>query len=73
MGTRKKRLRTNSLISRPEITCITIVDITGLRPNCFIELGYGLGRGNRVIVTAKSGTTLPFDQQAISLFLLVPW
>lgn len=51
---------------------ITIVDITGLRPNCFIELGYGLGRGNRVIVTAKSGTTLPFDQQAIPCFFWRP-
>jgi hypothetical protein len=47
---------------------LAIVDVTGLRPNCFIELGYGLGRGNRVIVTAKSGTTLPFDQQAIPCF-----
>jgi hypothetical protein len=51
---------------------IAIVDITGLRPNCFIELGYGLGRGNRVIVTAKSGTTLPFDQQAIPCFFWSP-
>ena len=47
---------------------MTIVDVTGLRPNCFIELGYGLGRGNRVIVTAKTGTTLPFDQQAMPCF-----
>jgi hypothetical protein len=45
-----------------------IVDVTGQHPNCFIELGYGLGTGGRVIVTAKSGTTLPFDQQAIPCF-----
>jgi hypothetical protein len=51
---------------------MTIVDITGLRSNCFIELGYGLGRGNRVIVTAKRGTTLPFDQQAIPCFFWSP-
>jgi hypothetical protein len=41
-----------------------IVDITGHRPNCFIELGYSL-HGSRVIVTAEEGTPLPFDQNAI--------
>lgn len=41
-----------------------VVDVTGHRPNCFIELGYAL-RGTRVIVTAEEGTSLPFDQSAI--------
>jgi hypothetical protein len=44
---------------------LVIVDVTGLRPNCFIELGYALRCGIPVIVTAKEGTTLPFDQSAI--------
>jgi hypothetical protein len=44
---------------------LAIVDVTGLRPNCFIELGYALGCGIPVIITAKEGTTLPFDQSAI--------
>lgn len=44
---------------------VAIVDVTGERPNCFVELGYALGHGVPVIVTAKEGTTLPFDQQAI--------
>lgn len=44
---------------------MAIVDITGERPNCFIELGYSLGTQNRVLVTAEAGTTLPFDQQMI--------
>jgi hypothetical protein len=44
---------------------VAVVDITGVRPNCFIELGYALGRALRVIVTAEEGTTLPFDQGAI--------
>jgi hypothetical protein len=44
---------------------LAIVDVTGERPNCFIELGYALGRGIPVIVTAKEGTVLPFDQNAI--------
>jgi ATP nucleosidase Cap17-like protein len=42
-----------------------VVDVTGLRPNCFIELGYALGREHRIIVTAQEGTVLPFDEQAI--------
>jgi len=44
---------------------VVIVDVTGERPNCFIELGYGLRNTNRVLVTAEEGTNLPFDQQAI--------
>ena len=47
---------------------MVVVDVTGQRPNCFIELGYALGRGARVIVTAKQGAPLPFDQQAIPCF-----
>jgi hypothetical protein len=44
---------------------LAIVDVTGERPNCFIELGYTLGTGNRVLVTAEEGTPLPFDQTMI--------
>jgi hypothetical protein len=44
---------------------LAIVDVTGERPNCFIELGYALGTGNRVLVTAEDGTQLPFDQTMI--------
>jgi hypothetical protein len=43
---------------------LAIVDVTGERPNCFIELGYAL-RGNRVLITAEEGTQLPFDQEMI--------
>jgi hypothetical protein len=43
---------------------IAIVDVTGERPNCFIELGYAL-RGGRVLVTAEQGMKLPFDQEMI--------
>ncbi len=44
---------------------LAMVDVTGERPNCFIELGYALGTGNRVLVTAEEGTPLPFDQTMI--------
>jgi hypothetical protein len=40
---------------------IVIADITGSRPNCFLELGYALGRGTPVMVTAKEKTSHPFD------------
>lgn len=40
---------------------IVLADITGLRPNCFLELGYALGRGLPTMVMAKSGTEHPFD------------
>jgi TIR- and PNP-associating SLOG family len=44
---------------------LAIVDVTGERPNCFIELGYALGNATRVLVTAEEGTKLPFDQEMI--------
>lgn len=40
---------------------VVIADMTGSRPNCFIELGYAMGRVLPTVVTAKSGSTLPFD------------
>jgi hypothetical protein len=42
-----------------------IVDLTGLRQNCFMELGYALARRRRVIICAKSGTRLPFDSDKL--------
>ncbi|PDQ22007.1 hypothetical protein CN311_06200 [Mesorhizobium sanjuanii] len=40
---------------------VVIADITGSRPNCFLELGYALGRTLPTIVTAMAGSQLPFD------------
>jgi hypothetical protein len=53
------------IVERLHYTDLTIVDVTGLRSNCFMELGYALGLGNSVIVMAQEGTALPFDQSAI--------
>lgn len=44
---------------------VVIADMTGERPNNFIELGYALGRGHRVMVTAEEGTHNPFDIQPV--------
>ena len=48
-----------------QASSIVIVDLTRLRPNCFVELGFALGLGKKVIVTALRGTRLPFDAEAI--------
>jgi hypothetical protein len=44
---------------------VAVVDLTGLRNNCFMELGYALGHAQRVMVTAMEGTRLPFDSQML--------
>lgn len=40
---------------------VVVADITGSRPNCFLELGYALGRSIPTIVTARAGSATPFD------------
>jgi len=44
---------------------LAIVDLTGLRPNCFTELGYALGLRRKVVITAQEGTSLPFDSASL--------
>ena len=44
---------------------LAIVDVTGERDRCFIELGYALGNASRILVTAEEGTKLPFDQEMV--------
>lgn len=40
---------------------LVVVDLTGLRPNCMMELGYALGRTRRIVISARAGTKLTFD------------
>lgn len=40
---------------------VVVADLTGSRPNCFIELGYALARSIPVMMTARKGTKFPFD------------
>ncbi|MBE7157545.1 MAG: hypothetical protein INR62_03765, partial [Rhodospirillales bacterium] len=47
-----------------------VADLTGLRPNCLIELGYALGRSIPTMMTAMTGTDFPFD---IKTFAGLPW
>jgi hypothetical protein len=46
-----------------------VVDLTGVRPNCFMELGYALGNRQRTAVTAMEGTKVPFDPSAIERYV----
>lgn len=40
---------------------MAVVDITSLRFNCGIELGFALGRNKKIILSALDGTRPPFD------------
>ena len=57
------------ILERIRQAAFTIVDLTGLKPNVFYELGYADGAGGKVIVTAKKGTRLPFDVKDIPTIL----
>jgi ATP nucleosidase Cap17-like, N-terminal len=45
---------------------LVVVDLSGVRPNCMMELGYALGRSRRVVISAKVGTQLAFDQDKLA-------
>jgi hypothetical protein len=51
---------------------VALVDLTGVRPNCFMELGYALGNAQRVIVTAQAGTKIPFDSSCLEIHFWNP-
>jgi hypothetical protein len=38
-----------------------IADVSEVRPNIFSEIGFAQGLGKQVVLTARTGTTLPFD------------
>jgi hypothetical protein len=40
---------------------IVLADITGMRPNCFLELGYAFGRSLPTMLMVKEGADHPFD------------
>ena len=45
---------------------VVLADITGMRPNCFLELGYAFGRGIPTMLMVKEGATHPFDIQTFA-------
>lgn len=48
---------------------LVVVDLTGVRPNCMMELGYALARRRLVVISAKKGTTLPFDEDKLPTYM----
>lgn len=58
------------IFSKLHHSSVVIADITGERPNCFIELGYALGRSIPTILTAKAGVESPFDIKTLPCH---PW
>jgi hypothetical protein len=40
---------------------VVLADITGMRPNCFLELGYAFGRCLPTVLMVKEGSSHPFD------------
>jgi hypothetical protein len=49
------------IFTRLHRSSAVIADITAARPNCFLELGYALGRALPTVVTARAGSETPFD------------
>lgn len=49
-------------------SAVALVDLTGLRPNCFMEYGFALGNKQKVIITAQDGTKFPFDTSSLEAF-----
>ena len=49
---------------------LVVIDLTGVRPNCTMELGYALGRRRRFVISAQTGTRLPFDEDKLPTYSL---
>lgn len=48
---------------------LVLVDLTSLRPNCLIELGYALGRGLPTLVSTRAGEQIPFDIRGVPIYI----
>ena len=51
---------------------LVIADLTGLRADCLIELGYAMGRNRKIILSAMEGTKLTFDTTPIDCHFWSP-
>ena len=45
---------------------VVLADLTGSRPNCFLELGYALGRQLPTLVSVREGSLPPFDLHTLA-------
>jgi nucleoside 2-deoxyribosyltransferase len=47
---------------------LVVVDLTAMRTNCLMELGYALGRQRRFVISAQDGTHLGFDHDNLPTY-----
>jgi len=64
----KKAFINSEMFEEIAKSTIVIADLSKLRNNCFMEMGYAFGENKKVLVTAKKGTNLPFDSKAIPCY-----
>ena len=48
---------------------LVVVDLTAVRPNCFLELGFALRGTVPVLVTSRRGTPTQFDTHALDAYV----
>jgi hypothetical protein len=58
------------IFARLHRSSVVFADMTGMRPNCFLELGYAFGRGLPTMLMAQKGASPPFD---IHTFAALHW
>ncbi len=58
-----------TIIEGIRTSAFVITDVSEIKPNVFYELGFAQGFGKQVIVTARKGTTLPFDISDVPVIL----
>jgi hypothetical protein len=52
---------------------LVVADLTGMRTNCLMELGYALGRRRRFVISAHEGTHLGFDHDKLPTYFWCEW
>jgi hypothetical protein len=60
-----RKLASVEIFRRLHRAGVVLVDLTGMRPNRTMELGYALGRPRRVVISAQEGTKQIFDSDKL--------
>lgn len=58
------------IFARLHYSALIFCDLTAQRPNCYTELGYGLGNGQRFLLSVHEQESLPFDTDKLPC---LPW
>jgi hypothetical protein len=65
LGTPESMFMNVEIFRRLHRAGVVLVDLTGMRPNCTMELGYALGRPRRVVISAQEGPKPIFDSDKL--------